>query len=416
MKFRKLSKKVGLFLVIAAMCSAASAQTPRQERLLNGLKVLMWPDKTSGDVTVRLRIHSGAAFDQQGKEGTMQLLADNLFPNAAAKEFFVEDLGGSLDVVTTYDYIQINTSSKPDQLLTMLETLSSAVANPQFEKETTAQIQAALLARLKALGADPAYVADQAAASRLLGTFPYGRPISGTPESVKKLVTADLIEARQRFLAADNATIAVSGNFDRSLAFKALRRYFGSWMKSDRKVPSTFQQPSVPPTDVMIVASPTQGTTEIRAAIRSSARGAKDFASSQVFAKVLENRLKARVPASGASAVSVRNQTHVQPGILLIALPWATSVAKADADEIVTKALQDPITEAEFQSARGAAAQIAAGRPVEEFWLDADTYRIASAEADRNAIGKATLGDVRSFADRVRMNPVATVLVTTPDK
>ena len=60
----------------------------------------------------------------------MRMLADNIFPNEAAREFFTEDLGGSLEIVTNYDYIQINASSKPDQFLTMLETLASAVSNP----------------------------------------------------------------------------------------------------------------------------------------------------------------------------------------------------------------------------------------------------------------------------------------------
>src|SRR3954469_3951060 len=126
---RILAKLTGLCLVFAA-ASCVFGQTPRQEELLNGLKVLLWPDQKADKVTVRLRIHAGSAFDPQGKEGTMQMLADDLFPSEATREFFSEDLGGSLDIVTTYDYIQINASSKPDSFITMLETLSSAVANP----------------------------------------------------------------------------------------------------------------------------------------------------------------------------------------------------------------------------------------------------------------------------------------------
>ena len=37
----------------------------------------MWSDARSDKVTVKIRVHAGSAFDPQGKEGAMQLLADN---------------------------------------------------------------------------------------------------------------------------------------------------------------------------------------------------------------------------------------------------------------------------------------------------------------------------------------------------
>ena len=45
-----------------------------------------------------------------------------------------ERMRASLEVVTNYDYIQINASSKPESFLTMLETLASAVSNPTIDK------------------------------------------------------------------------------------------------------------------------------------------------------------------------------------------------------------------------------------------------------------------------------------------
>ncbi len=116
MKFRSLfHKSFVLVLFAATMSLGAFAQrpgssTPRQERLLNGLKLLMWSDPAATDVKVSIRIHSGSAFDPQGKEGVMQLLADNIFPTAESRTFFVDDLGGGVEVISNYDYIQINAS------------------------------------------------------------------------------------------------------------------------------------------------------------------------------------------------------------------------------------------------------------------------------------------------------------------
>ncbi|HEX8353162.1 MAG TPA: hypothetical protein VF611_09700, partial [Pyrinomonadaceae bacterium] len=61
-----------LILVCAGWFAAASsAQTaePRREQLLNGLRVLLVSRPADQNVLIKLRIHSGAAFDLAGKEG-----------------------------------------------------------------------------------------------------------------------------------------------------------------------------------------------------------------------------------------------------------------------------------------------------------------------------------------------------------
>ncbi len=219
---------------------------PRQAKLLNDLKVLTFSDPNADKVTLKLRIHSGSAFDRQEREGTMALLGDVLFSNEEAKDFFREDLGGSLDVESTYDYIQITATSNSDQFLTMLETIANAVSNPQIDKETTAKVIAARLEKVRELEKNPSYAADLAVTKRLYGDFPYGRAQMGTSESLQKIDFANLIFARDRFLSPDNATLVVSGNIKPDLVNRAVRRYFGAWEKSDKKVPATFAQPEMP--------------------------------------------------------------------------------------------------------------------------------------------------------------------------
>ena len=425
MKNRKVFVKIVFFLLIVLFLLSLivpvifSQTAPKKENLLNGLKVLMWSDAKADKVSVKLRIHSGSAFDPQGKEGLMRMLSENLFPNDAAKEFFTEDLGGSLEVINTYDHIQINASSKPDQFLTMLETLAGAVSNPAIDKETTARLRTALTDRVKAMASDPASIADQAVAGRLLGTFPYGRPVMGTEASLGKLEYADLVDARQRFLTADNATIAVSGNFDRTLALRAIKRYFGSWLKADRRVPATFRQPDAPLPAVLTVASPKADVTAIRFAARGAARGEKDFAAARLFAAILESRLKARVPAAHSSSVFARSDSYLLPGLMTIGFAAGrndvgTGNGKIDVTDLMIKTLADAVTEAEFQAAKDAAAAGWQTRDNELFWLDNDTYKTTSPEADRGIFETVTLADVRAFAERFKASPMASVLVNSP--
>ena len=412
-------KNAAFFAVTAAFWLGAltvSAQTgpPQQEKLLNGMKVLMWNDPKADKVSLRIRVHAGSAFDPQGREGLMQMLADIMFPNAAAREFFAEDLGGSLEVKTNYDYIEINASSVPGSFLTMLETVSTAVSNPSIDNETTAAVKTALLKRLEALESDPSYVADAAVAGRLFGTFPYGRPQLGTSKSVAKIGFADLIEGRQRFLTADNATLAVTGNFDRALGFRAIRRYFGSWLKSDRKTPSTFKQPDDPPSSTLTIASPQARHSSVRFAFRGPSRSDKELGPALVFAAILEGKIKSRV--TDAESVFGRIDSHVLPGSIIVgysAPDNATGDQKTiqSSIDLISKAMAEPVTEAEFAAAKQAVQSEWNKKNVPTFWLDADTYKIASPAADIRAIEAVTFAEVRAFADRARQKPAASVII-----
>jgi len=427
MKHKKLFQKVVfvaliiliLFSLVAPAIFSQKPASPYQEKLLNGLKVLMWPSAAADKVQVKIRVHAGSAFDPQEKEGLMQMLADNIFPNEAAREFFSEDLDGGLEVISNYDYIQITASAKPDSLVTMVETLASAVSNPTIDKEQTAKLRAALAARATVLEMDPAYVADQAIAKRLLGTFPYGRPENGSSSSLLKIDFADLVDAKNRFLTADNATIAVSGNFDRDLAYRAIRRYFGSWLKADKKVPPTFREPDEVVPALLTVISPKPDSAAARVAVRGVAQNSPDFAASMVFASILEARLKSRIAAEFAASLFVQNNVHALPGSLVIGFALGKGDAgpehgKMDVREIVAKAIADPVSEAEFQSAKAIFKSQWSKRDTPSFWLDIDTYRLSGLDAYMKSAETVTLNSVSAYAEKLRKLPLAAIMLSNP--
>ena len=381
---------------VVALGQRPGSLIPRQEKLLNGLKVLMWSDPAAADVKVSIRIHSGSSYDPQGKEGVMKLLAENLFPTPASREFFVEDLGGSLEVVSNYDYIQINAAGKSSEFLTMLETLAQAISNPSIDKDTTAALKMTLAAQLATLEKDPRYIAEQAAAKRLFGTFPYGRPQMGSTASIHRIDFADLQFAKDRFLAADNATLTITGNFNPDLAYRAARRYFGAWNKSDRRIPATFRQPDAPDTKLMEISI---DGAEARSsfALRGLARNDPDYLASVVLEGILRNR-----SAKASAGSSVSHEARLLPGVVRVQLsgsgPFPFGI------------FSDKITDAEFQSARNDAINAFSKRSLADRWLDADTYR-TDASAEANALQKLTLADVQRAADRLAKNPIVSVVV-----
>ncbi len=422
MKFSKLFEKVAAAALVAIACgTAASAQTagkPRQETLLNGLKVLIWNQPTAETVSVTLRVHAGSSFDPQGKEGAMKMLSEAIFPSDDARQFFADELGGKLEIVSNYDYIQLNSSARKDAYLNLLDTFANAVASPQLDKETTDQVRIRVNAEGDQRAGEPAYLADRMASERLFGTFPYGRAAIGTTESRAKIDFADLRFAYGRFFGADNATLTIRGPVDSDLVYRAARRYFGAWLKSDNKVPSTFRQPETPDTSLRVLNLQSDQGAEVRHVIRGFSKADTDFPASEILTRVLDARLKRRAAIDPNATAEVRNEAHILPGQIVFSVSRISTDAKkklypagesVDPKGLILTLLSEPITDAEFQAARATVLSAANGLPPESAWLDSDTYKITPVASQTKKLEAVTLADVQKLAAALKTRPSVNV-------
>ncbi len=410
--FVKLTIASAILFLFVQMNIAQTA--PQEEKLLNGLKLLTWRQKGAEKVAVKLRIHSGSAFDPQNKEGVMALFAGILFPNLRqVEEFFAEDLNGNIEIISTYDYIQINATGDNDKLLNILDTLAQAIIQPQIDKETTPKVKLVHLAKIKELESNPAYVADLAVRKQLLGDFPYGRAQNGTSESLTKIDFADLIFAQQRFLTADNATLTIAGDFKTDLANRAVRRYFGSWRKSEKIVPSTFAMAEEPKTTFAAFESPSENSTEIRFALRGLARKDKDFYASKILSDIYFNRLKENVPAEYQNSVSVEYDEHVLPGIMIFGV---SGLNAENNKNLMSDILSKPVTKEEFARSK----TVIAGKYVlanpSDLWLDIETYKLGTPKEEAQKAQGVTLADVNRVAGQMKTQPLVSVLVANSPK
>jgi zinc protease len=408
-----------VMLIVAGQAASAQTTPPDREKLLNGLSIIFWPRPGDANVLLKLRIHSGAAFDLAGKPGTMSLLADAMFPDAETREYVTEQLGGKLAVTTDYDAINVTISGKATELERMIELIRNAVITPNLSPEAVAKIKDT---RLKELGSGPvssSEFANRAIAARLLGSFPYAQPEMGTAETIGKIDRADLMLADERFLYADNASLAVIGGVEKPRLMRALRQLLGPWHKSDRGVPATFRQPGAPDARVLVINRiPAEGT-EIRVAVRGLSRSDRDSLAAQILARIAKERWLAAIP--DLSSVSVREDEHALPGIFIFSgrVP-RTSAAKAAvsaAREIMNSLAQTTSSATELERARAVIASELNARANEteglaDAALDVDTYKLSSDTQSMNALNRITPADVQRVASRLFKDaPVATVVV-----
>jgi zinc protease len=397
-------------LLVSVICARAGAQTfaePDQEQLLNGLKIVLRQQPGDPNVLLKLRINSGAAFDLAGKDGTMALLGDVLFPDPATREYVTEQLGGRLKVSTNYDGIDVVISGKASEFERIVELLRGALVTTQLTPENIARVREARIKQLSEKPSSAADIAERAIAARLFGNFPYGRSPGGNLESVSKIDRADLMLSRERFLNADNATLVVIGGVAKPRAMRTLRQLIGPWQKSDRMVPATFRQPSAPDARVLLLNQTGATTAEIRLALRGLARSDRDAAAATLLAQIVRARWQAAVP--DLSSTFARHEAHALPGSFLMgasAPNAAVSKAIAAAQQILQVLAQNGPTVAEVESARlGMLTEInsRASQPesTADSWLDIETYKLASAKAQASAVSSLTVGDLQRVAGRL---------------
>src|SRR5882762_11124362 len=163
-------KKLVLLLVLAAASQSPVfgqlSAPPERFQLLNGLRVLLLSRPGDQDVLLKLRIHSGAAFDLAGKGGSMALLGDILFPDPATREYFTEEMQGRLNVTTNYDSITITMQGRASEFERIIEILRTALVTTQLTSENVARVREGRIKVLKETSISSAMLADRAIAAR----------------------------------------------------------------------------------------------------------------------------------------------------------------------------------------------------------------------------------------------------------
>ena len=407
---------LGLFL--PAQTNAQSVPDPTREQLLNGLTVLFWQRPGDANVLLKLRIHSGAAFDLAGKGGTMALLDDALFPDPSTSQYVRDQLGGQFELTTNYDSIDVTLSGDAREFERMVELLRGALVTTQLTPENVTTIRDARLKRLRDLPVSATQIADDAIAARVFGSYPYGHPAGGTIETVSKVDRADLLFARERFLIADNASLVVAGGIEKARAMRALRQLLGPWLKGDRVVPSTFRQPNPPDARVLIVNQPETNSSEIRLAVRGLARSDRDASAAALLARIAHDRWLAIEP--DMTSVSVRHEAHALPGIFILAATApAASTARAisAAQQAIRSLVVNAATPTEVERARIAEMSEFSRRTsktelIADGWLDRETFRLPPFDRQVDSVRSITNTDLQRVANLLFKDAaVATVVV-----
>ena len=255
---------------------------PYQIRTLaNGLQVIAVAHHEQPAVSLRLIIRAGGAQDPADKSGVATLVAALLDQGTATKDAeqiatSIDSIGGLIGTGAGSDLSFINAIVMKDSFAFGLDMVSDLARNPKFAPDELERQRQQILSGLKVGYEDPDYIAGMVFDRLVYGFHPYGRPDSGTPESISSITRDDLVAFHKAWFGANNAILAIVGDITHEEAFAGAERAFGKWGRSEATAPKPVDPP--PPTRrVVVIDRPGAVQTEIRVGNVGLPRRHKDY-------------------------------------------------------------------------------------------------------------------------------------------
>jgi zinc protease len=228
------------------------------------------------------------------------------------------------------------------------------------------------------------------------------------------------MQARERFLNPNNSTLVIVGDIQPNRARRTLRQLLGIWRKSERVIPSTFKQPSLPDSRTLLINGPADQSAEIRLAMRGFSRSDPDATAAVILAGIARQRWEKLLPELARSPVFVRQDAFAMPGMFVLGATVENLLAGkalASAREVMKSLASTAVTPAELEQARNEMAAAAMKQRTRtdglaDAWLDIEAYKLPSIEEQTRALNSVSADDLRRVAARlVDEKGIATVVV-----
>lgn len=267
--------------------------TPSVAELSNGLRVVVVERRALPILTLRLLVQAGAESDPPDLPGTAQLTAQVLSQGTSRRSALeiseaVDSMGAQLSTGAGWDQSYAEITALSHQSDQAFELLAEVSRNPAFPPEEVERKQQQTISALQLLRDDPAYMADTVFHVLVFQGTPYGHPLDGTVETVRKLSSRELEQFHRKYYQPGNCILAVVGDTNPDEAIALAKKFFANWKGAG--VPKTAHV-STPVGAIrkrlVVVDKPDAVQTEIRAGFRVTQRDSDEYYALTVANQVL---------------------------------------------------------------------------------------------------------------------------------
>ena len=232
----------------------------REERLENGLQVLLYSDRRVPLVHVTLHYRVGASYEKKGHSGLAHLFEHMMFQGServAANQHgrYIDLAGGSWNATTSKDrtnYYQTLTSNYLELIL-WLESdrmRSLRVTRENFENQRLTVIEE----KKQSYDNRPYGRAFLRFEELAYDNWAYAHPIIGSVRDLKRATLEEAQEFHRTHYCPSNAVLALAGDFEISSVRPMLERHFGSIPAgTNRSFPQLEQPPQTAPRSETVI-------------------------------------------------------------------------------------------------------------------------------------------------------------------
>ena len=253
----RVSKSALAALAACVLTAAAAMLVPSKAMAMKiqeitspgGIKAWLVEEHSVPLIAMRFAFEGGGSSqDPAGKEGLANFLAGMLDEGAGdlnAKQYQerMEDLAMRMSFSDGRDAFYGSFETLTENREQAVELLSLAVNSPRFDADAIERMRGQFLASLAYAQRDPTRVSAREWMALAFAGHPYGRPDTGTPQSVAGIGRADLVSFRERIFARNALRVAVVGDIDAKALGVMLDSIFGKLPATAKLTPVARAEP-----------------------------------------------------------------------------------------------------------------------------------------------------------------------------
>lgn len=228
-----------MFLVLVLLgCALAPAAGIASEGVLaatlpNGLRVLLLEDHRSPIISVQIWYRVGSRNEQRGATGIAHFLEHLMFKGTrryGPRQFarLVEQNGGQDNAFTSQDVTSYFVNIAADKLELVLDLEADRMRNLLLDpKDIDSEREVVIEERRTRTEDDPEGFLGEEVASIAFKAHPYGYPIIGWMEDLKRLTPAEIRAFYRTYYVPNNAILVAVGDFKAPAALEKVKRHLG---------------------------------------------------------------------------------------------------------------------------------------------------------------------------------------------
>ena len=199
--------------------------------LANGVRVITEAMPHVRSVAVGVWIDSGSRRESSEQNGISHFIEHMLFKGTTSRSAediarSVDSIGGNLDAFTAKELVCFNTKVLDQHLSQAFDVLADLVLHPMFREEDIEKEKGVILEEIKMEEDSPDYLVHEIFSSNFWKDHPLGKPILGTPQSVKRFDRGMIHAYYEAIYAPANLLVTAAGNLTHDRLVALVRGHF----------------------------------------------------------------------------------------------------------------------------------------------------------------------------------------------